>query len=252
MLNPLKRVIILLLFILTIPFCLYADCPHCYTVAKVKLIMKNGNERFGYIPIYVRYGDRDEIVKDVDLKDYLSLTKQDSIHFVKTYYTFERIGSMFAEEDIEKIIWDSIEHIFFLSWERDFTGACELDKLPLETIQKLKNEKILHVERVIESTYDVIFINQNPDVSEKEFNLLIKYSPTEVTIEEFYSLYHLIVFPQNFQVRYGKPLPLDTVTNSLLKSIEYVKKQIENLSDSYTNPHIRNYLLQIKSKYEIR
>ncbi len=111
--NPLKRVMILLLFVSTMPLYLYSDCPHCYTVAKVKLIMKNGNERSGYIPIYGKYGGRDKIVKEVDLKDILSLSKQDSIYFVKIYYTFERIGSMFAEEDIEKIIWDSIEHIFF-------------------------------------------------------------------------------------------------------------------------------------------
>ncbi len=113
------------------------------------------------------------------------------------------------------------------------------------------NGKILCVERVTESTYDAIFINQNPDVSEKEFNLLIKYSPTRLINDELYPLYSLIVF-QNFRERYGVSLPLDTVVNSLLKSIEYVEKQIENLSNSYTNPNIRNYLLQIKSKYEKR
>lgn len=230
----------------------FMEGSHLFTVAKVKLIMQNGNERLGYIPIYGTYRYKKDFVEGVNLKEIILTSKHTSFAFVETCYFFEGIGNMVAEEDIENIAWDSTKNIFLLSWRKDFSGSGEFDKLPYEAIQKLINQKIFHIERVEGSVCDYIYINQNPRLTANEFKLLVKYSPIEIRRDEIDYFYDLIVYPQNYKVRRGKPLPLDTALNAMLISKEYAESELKNLSQPFTNLYIRRYFLQMKSKYDKR
>lgn len=246
-------VVIAVSFLLVSP--LNADCPHCYMLAKVQLRMKSGEERTGFMPIYGWYHAGSRINENVDLKGILTVEDQDTLYFVEKYYSFGDAGSMVAEEDIEEIRWGTIGHMVFLKWHRNFGGAGPLHSLPQKTIQRLKNAEIMQVERIIESCSDEIFVNLNPDISKKEFQLLIRFCPSNehrARIDEFGRLSWLMQYPQYYERTHNTMLTKETVVDSIQISLDYARKQLEELSEPFSNTFIRDYLTQIKIKYEKR
>jgi hypothetical protein len=256
MINLLKNNLIFIILIGFTPFSTYADCDHCYIFCEVKLVTKDDDERIGYMPIYRGYTHNDtidtwdELKAGADLRKFL-LPPIKNITFVETYYSFEKIGSLVAEEEIEQIEWDSIRQLTFRSNDGIIGGAGPLPNLPLRSINKLKNNTILNVEIVDDgSTADIIYVNLNPNYSAEEFKLITQYSLDASNGDEFYSLYNLVRRSQDSRNQYRKTHPLDRIVNYLGKSIDRVEGRIENILQKETTK--MKFLTQLNSLYEKR
>jgi hypothetical protein len=239
------------LTLLTLFTLLSGDTGHMYTLAKVKLIMKDGSERVGYMPLYNGCGFdvRNEIDEGTDVLDSLINKKVPAFYFVDTFYTFRELRSMVATEDIEKIATDSVQQVLFLSWQ-GFSGAGDLDQLPLRLIQKLKSEPILNIQKVEgwDESVDYYCINQDSSISENEYILLFKYGPRYRRRDEFNRLLYLTTGGY-YERSYGKKLPMGLLVDSLHDFVEYARQTIKNLSSPCNSPYIENLLLRVKTIY---
>jgi hypothetical protein len=233
---------------------LSGDTGHLYNVARVKLVMKNGSERVGYVPLYSNWElyTRDKLDLGTDVLDSIIARESRDFCFVDTFYTFHDIGNMVVQEDIEKIATDSVQHILFISWQ-GFSGAGPLDQLPRRSIQKLMNKPILYIQKIEESTYDIHYINQDSSISEHEYLLLFKYGPPlELNrSDEFNSLLYMAT-GDYYENRHGTQVPMTLLVESLHDFVEYARQSIENLSSPCNSPYIENLLLRVKTIYTKR
>jgi hypothetical protein len=230
---------------------LSGDTGHTYTLAQVRLVFKSGTERTGYMPLYSGWGfdTRDKLDEGKDVLD--SIVAKGSRYFclVDTFYTFRELRSMVATEDIEKIATDSVQQVLFLSWQ-GFSGAGDLDQLPLRLIQKLKSKPILNIQKVEgwDESVDYYCINQDSNISENEYILLFKYGPRYRRRDEFNRLLYLTTGGY-YERSYGKKLPMGLLVDSLRDFVEYARQTIKNLSSPCNSPYIENLLLRVKTIY---
>lgn len=225
------------------------DTGHIYTLARVKLIMKDRSEHVGYMPLYNGCGFdvRNEIDEGTDVLDSLINKKVPSFCFVDTFYTFQGLPSIVATEDIEKMAVDSIKQALFISWQ-GISGAGDLDQLPLRLIQKLKSKPILNIQIVdMGAPVDCYYINQDSSISENEYSLLFEYGHYRRR-DEFRQLLHL-TNGGYYERSYGKKLPMGLLVESLHDFTEYARQIIKNLSSPCNNPYIESLLLRVKTIY---
>ncbi|MBT7470333.1 MAG: hypothetical protein HN692_08030 [Candidatus Cloacimonetes bacterium] len=234
----------LTLFIIFSSFSIsWADCPHCYTVAKIELTLrKNGEIKKGYIPIHdgaLTYGSpyRHKPIPKENLTNRLTNHAQGiSIDFAENYYYVDKIGFLVAEEEVQKIQKKSVEKIIFIEWVEQFSGAIAFDTIPLKNIKKLQKHTIYHVERVSESCHDNIFVNLNPDISEKELKLFIKYL-TEYNgyRNDMGLIYKLFNNEQSYRTNFPNNLidAFQTTISNLEKKVEAVSSPEIKMKDLF-------------------
>ncbi|PIV52998.1 MAG: hypothetical protein COS17_06260 [Elusimicrobia bacterium CG02_land_8_20_14_3_00_37_13] len=251
-----KRIFLLVIPVMLVFLNSYSlgDCPHCYTMAKVEIRFKDGNNKIGYAPIYgsdsVTTSDTKEGgSQKLDIKDELIVSRGDkgSIIFVKDIYSFKNIGNMVIKEDMEKIPLDETEKITLISWVR-FSGAGEVSNLPKNTIKKLKAGSYETI-TIHDSCEDTIYINLNPNISKDEFNAVIKYSPhfrsEFVYMENFNKMYYDLM---NYD---KKNITKENMFNSIqgLAESEEKKVQMIPITTTSTPKGIAVYLTNIRDKY---
>ena len=176
MIRRIKLQRFLLLCILSFSFhtILVGDCPHCYKVAKVKLIYSTGEERVGYTGIYgsmyLDPQDHELLIEGADIIKILNLST--TISFAKTIYFFPDIGRFFMSEEINEIDISSLSKLSFIQWEKIY-GAIRLSRLSRDNIKRLEKNKIYCIEEIDFGTSTRKFISLNPDIPDWELKLFV-------------------------------------------------------------------------------
>lgn len=172
---------------------LYADCPHCYSVAAVNAVWKNGKEVNGYIPIYGAFSEnarQTKIVRGVDL-----LKKFHSVKSFTFADRFFKLGGhvIFPAESIIDIPRDSLRQIAFACWA-DIFGAGSLPQMPMAMLNKYDTMELVGSKVRTESCSDYIYLNYNDRITDSVLQEIIKLSPynerweTHQFDESFFSL----------------------------------------------------------------
>jgi len=236
MINISKAFILTITTLCALSISLYADCEHCYSIAKVKLLFKNEETKEGYIQIFGGYLDwrvRDNITAGDEIKKNLSKDVKE-ITFVPELYELPEIRMVACKEEIQNFTVSEIDKIIFQSWER-VGGAGEISNLPRKDILNLKNKEILNIKVSRGSVCDVFYINQNPEISEKDFNLLLQGRRNEFPV-----IFRKVIYKNKEKIKPEEPLN----TYKLLKVVKDDKKQIERYLKSFNSPPKNKYLAQ--------
>lgn len=220
----------------------WADCPHCYGMANVKLVTKDGMERTGFMPIYgsQQYpedgSEEPDIKAGVDLFRALSWTDWETLPL---YTAFHKTLGVFPEP--EEIALDHVEKIEFISWE-DFAGAGRPPSVPPVQFRKLQEQRIYGVETIPLTVSDLEYVNLDPAISKKEFELLIRWEP---------SANHGYVFL--IDSFWGAPNYPDLTDTGLLEA--WIRKEEEGMGELLrcgSNAQIQHAFLLMKGKREQR
>jgi len=245
-----KALVFTLLISLTFSNSLRADCPHCYIAAEVKLSLRDGEIKKGFIPIYgyyLNYGIEENLSAGDEIKKNLSKEVKE-ITFVPELYEFPKIGMVACKEDIQKIPINDIDKILFKSWERKRQGAGKIANLPRKDILNLKNKKILNIEVITESCYDVFYINQNPEISEREFKLLINYDPKKIK-NQFDDIYRNVMYRKREKAKFDAPLSTNKILESMKSDKKQLKRELELFKSSPKNKYLAQYFDYITEVY---
>jgi len=246
-----KGIMVLIIWFLIIPLYLFADCEHCYTVAKVKLQVKDNTIKEGYSPLYGWYfKGKKNLLEGCELKTKFVIDVKE-IQFFNRYYSFPEIGSIVIKEGIEKIPINEITKIILVKWEK-ISGAGEVGNLSRIDVEKIIKKGISSVERIIGNVSDTIFINLNKKLSNNTFKKLIRYSPyslSESIGDSFYYIHHVIVFGK---VNKDEKYNVQSISNMLQDAILKEKKEIETLNIPTEDKEIDKYLSIFRAKFNLR
>ena len=166
-------VVILILFTHSI----FADCPHCFTVIKVKITYYDEVPEVVYLKFYRSYeiSQNDNRPKEHEnLIRYFPETL-DTIQFIDTIYKIKDLPSFIENKSIRKIALKKIQAIYIIEWT-NITGACELPNLTHESVQKLTSCKSFISKLKSFNVHDEIYIYTDTILDAKEFNFLIEKS----------------------------------------------------------------------------
>ncbi len=250
MINISKAFIFAMLILLILSNSLFADCPHCYTAAEVKVIFKDGEVMNVIIPIFGRDFEENEskIKKGIDLKT-LFVRDLTSITYVDSFRFIPKIGRLAIREEIKTLPMEKINQIIFLSWDK-MTGAMRFPNLPKETVDRLKSKKILGDITITDGVSDIIYINQDPGISEKEFNLFFRYAPDR-QFDKYWKIRKKIRAELGSIKEETKEVDLlENAKNFIIELRDSLQKEIETLSISCSNEGIRNYLNFVSNQRE--
>jgi len=253
-----------IIFMLLITFLFIIDkaisgCPHCYQVAKIKLIYSNSNERIGYMPIYygMRIRPRSKDSREWTVKkgeDILKLIRppKNEIEFFESYINLDKIGNIVDSLDYSRMNIEKLNSIIFLNWE-NFHGASYVPVYDHLQIEKLKTQKIYDVEKIDGSVSVYTYVNLNSSISSQEFKLFLKYFGGERSFkDEYSSLKYLHRFLKSNESRHK----VVTVTNFILEELDYcievAQERVEELDYPFSNPYISSLLNNISVIYKRR
>jgi len=240
----------ILIFTLFFALQLFADCPHCYTVAKVKIVRAGEGDLTGYIPIYSSESSGKKFLKGRELKNDLSKDEfRKKIIFTAKYYSFKKIGTFVAEEDIGEIKSENIKSIVFIKWIKNFNGAGSFSSLPERKITLLESAKSMQTIRHSHSVSDTVFINPDYKIPAKEFKLFTDYEPEKEGVDELYELYDILLYPENYKRRHKKYPSTDFIADLLEKAGKMATGHVEKLSFRCKNRKVESYLSLQKQKY---
>jgi hypothetical protein len=169
------------LFIVTLSTIVYADCEHCYTVARVSVVLNTGDNINGYIPVFgsdIPNDKYEPMVPNSDLLRKFTLkVRRDSITFIDTFYTIPNVGYVVCTENIRKLPCLQLKKVLFKKWIDDFSGACELPNIPQKTLKQILSSPTLCAYSIKESCSDRIYVNIDSTLSKDDFTLFMEYSP---------------------------------------------------------------------------
>lgn len=153
---------------------IFADCPHCYILIDVEIILNNSSSLKGYIPYYGSYSNKIPLLTGNDIKSNIleAEHKVTSITFCEDFYTFEDDIFCVNPEEVKEIGLDGINKIIF-RLETKYGGAGQVPFLSPKNIE-LMTKGIYEVKRYIESCCDHIFVNCNPIISSEEFDFFVR------------------------------------------------------------------------------
>lgn len=246
-----SKVFIFAIFILFIlPNSLLADCGHCYKTAEVKIILKDGESMKAIIPIYGRdIMEKSSMIKsDIDIKP-LYEEEIKSITYVDSIHSIPKIGRLAVKEKIKKLPLDTIDKIIFLGWD-NMTGAGEITNLPQAQITSLESREIL-ADTTIEGSLAVLtYVNQDPDISEKEFKLFFRYVPYSAPNK--YRGIESKIKEKLISIEYAakKNDSLQNAKNLIIEFRNSLKKEIEDMSIDFLNEDIENYFKYVSKQKE--
>ena len=250
MINILKAFISVILIVFTFSNTLLADCGHCYRTAEVKIILKDGESKKVIIPIYGRdITEKSPMIKsDIDIKP-LYEEEIKSITYVDSIHSIPKIGRLAVKEKIKKLPLDTIDQIVFLSWD-NMTGAGEITNLPQEQITSLKSREIL-ADTTIEGSLAVLtYVNQDPNISEKEFKLFFRYVPHSAPNK--YREIESKIKEKLISIEYTAKNndSLQNAKNLIIEFRNSLKKDIEDISIDFLNEDIENYFKYVSKQKE--
>lgn len=239
--------IIFILFILSNT--LLADCGHCYRTAEVKIVLKDGKSMKAIIPIYGRdIMEKSSMIKsDIDIKP-LYEEEIKSITYVDSIHSIPKIGRLAVKEKIRKLPLDTIDQIIFLGWD-NMTGAGKITNLPQEKIDRLKSREIL-ADTTIEGDLAVLtYVNQDPNISEREFKLFFRYVPHS---PNKYRKIESKIKGKLVSIEYvaKKDSSLQNAKNLIIELRDSLQKDIEDMSIDFLNKDIENYFKYVSKQKE--
>jgi hypothetical protein len=254
--NRLKKILFILLFL---SFCQtsLADCGHCFSVIKVKLIYNNGNIEITNLKFFRQYIlDNNEIRPKIndDIKKYFP-QKKDSIQLIETIYQLDNLPAFINKEDKRSISLKEVKNIYLLEWTK-IQGTFELPNLSEKSIEKIINSDILYVNSKIFSVHDEIYIYTGTKLSLDEFNVLIKNSYNHSDIEPSIMRRLKIdkqknIYPENIELNNAFKYYFEEI-NRKLSTISKIKinKEIDGYFQVYsTNLKKRKLYLELVLEY---
>jgi hypothetical protein len=174
--NALKKILSVFLFLY---FCQtsFADCGHCFSIIKVKIIYNNGNTEISNLKFFRQYVlDNNEIRPNENepIKKYFPQNK-DTIQLIDSIYQLKNLAAFINKENIRDIALKEIKNIYLLEWTT-IQGAGELPYLSSESIERIINSDTLFINSKLFSVYDEQYIYTGTKLSLEDFNVLIEKS----------------------------------------------------------------------------
>ncbi|WP_299438539.1 hypothetical protein [uncultured Aquimarina sp.] len=174
--NFLKTLVLTTFFIIYYQIS-FADCGHCFTIAKIKIVYNNGNEEVSNFKFFRQYVlDNNEIEPRINqsIRKYFS-SKTDTIQVVDSIYQIENIPAFIDKKSERNILFNKVKDIILMEWT-SIGGAFELPSLPSNTIKRILESKSFLTETKIFHVHDEVYIYTDSKLSSDEFSFLIKES----------------------------------------------------------------------------
>ncbi len=247
-----KKLLILILFSVVLASIIshrvLANGSHLYQVAHVNIIMKNGEQKNGYIPIYSGYFDRRTDYDSLAAKDFIEVFEDhvEKIVFAKNCYDFPGIGSMVATEEIDTFQLSNLQQVIFISWVPNFGGAFEITNIQQRNIEKLQMMSHKNI-RVVDSGFltDFVFVNLNPQISNTELDLIVKYT-AYLNSDLYYS------FPIGSSEMGDDSSYIKNVERIIEKESNIMNNEIDYLSQYDGSSEIKDVINFVKTEYKRR
>jgi hypothetical protein len=246
-----KKLLILIIFSIffssIIPNRVLAYGSHLYSVAHVNLVMSDGKQKNGYIQIYYGYINGKielESLAAVDLVEVFA-DHVEKIIFAENYYNFPGIGSMVATEEIDTLLLGDLKKAIFISWVPDFGGAFEIVNIPKKSIKKIQNKGQIEIRSVTHGLTDYVFVNLNPNISEEDLNLIVKYAGY-INNDLFY------LFPSDRSKNYDDVSYVKRIEKRMQKKSKKLTNQIEYFLETSEKGEMVDIVNFVISEYRRR
>lgn len=204
----------------------WGECAHCYRVANVELVAKDGTAKTGYITVFNAMIDTvelDGIEPGTDLLAVLDFSVP-NIGFVDSLLHFDRIGPLVAEKLVSSVDVADFDAITLLKLEYIW-GASEFASLPESTMALLQNNEIRHVADIQGKGQIRKFANINPGIKGRQFETLIKHAVKRGGKDHpCVSAFYLAANPTMYEQFKGEPPTAEGMTE-LLKECEMITQQ---------------------------
>lgn len=246
-----KKLLILIIFSIffssIIPNRVLAYGSHLYSVAHVNLIMSDGEQKNGYIQIYYYYIDWEIEYGSLAAVDLIEVFADhvEKIIFAENYYYFPGIGSMVATEEIDTFLLSDFKKVIFISWIPDFGGAFEIVNIPRKCINKIQSTDPIEVRSVTHGLTDYVFVNLNPNISEEDLNLVVKYAGY-INNDLFY------LFPSDRSKKYDDVSYVKRIEKRMQKKSKKLTNQIEYLLETTEKGEMVDIVNFVISEYRRR
>ncbi|MEP0264363.1 hypothetical protein [Dokdonia sp.] len=177
-----KKAILILVFQLFYQLSI-ADCGHCFSIVKTKIIYTNGNIEISNLKFFGEYMIEDNYIKPKEnesIKKYF--TKDSTVQLIDFIYQLENLPPFINRKDRKNVELKEIKDIYLLEWTT-IHGAGELPYLSGESIERIINSDTLFVNTKIFGGYDEMYIYTGAKLSLEDFNVLIKESYNYADLE---------------------------------------------------------------------
>jgi hypothetical protein len=242
-----KKCLVLFLFLIT-TLNIYADCPHCYRVARVLINLKNGQEFYGYAPLYSGDLDINQNFKEKqELKTEVELHEK-NISFTKETYSREPyFHFLIKSEEIQEIMISEIVSIKFIKWT-DLYGAGKLNQVKSSIVEKLLSNKISYYKMINKGAEDILYISTDTSFNSKDFGFFLSIIYGEKAYES-----PLRSYPS----KYDESTILDSTSIYIIaKDIKVFKHRMNEYflqlsKNECTDEKIKTYIALMKHNFEI-
>ncbi len=233
--NKIKNVILIFPFLLFSQISL-ADCGHCFSIIKVKIIYNNGEEEISHLKFFRQYIlDNDEIAPQENeaIKRYFP-KNHNSIQLIDSIYQIKNLPAFIDDKDERIITLQDVKDIYLLEYT-SIQGAFELPHLSSESIERIIKSDTFHINTKIFSVHDEVYIYTGTKLSVENFNFLINesynYSDLEPSILGGLNInYRKNIYPDKAE--------LNKAFNIYF---EEIKKKICNTAEVKISPKIDEY-----------
>lgn len=169
---------------------IWANCPHCYTVAEIDIITTNLDTINCYTPYFYGYSSKPEAKSLLPLtsgKDIIAiLSTEKEIKYIRDFYFGPNIGYMVCIDEVKTIsISDStVKAVILQGFIKDFNGACHFDTVSQTDYDYIKSHKFVSMLAWIGSCSDDYDVNFDPDVSPLEFVIILQCYTSSISFEK--------------------------------------------------------------------
>ncbi|MEP1094157.1 MAG: hypothetical protein ABJG78_03555 [Cyclobacteriaceae bacterium] len=153
----------------------FADCPHCFTLANVKITTTSGSVS-GFMPLHgeIFYDfEKDSVSIGDDIVEYAK-NQYKEFQFVDSLVNLPVIGSSIINENIRQFSLSSVLSIHLLKYTKH-GGAGSLTGISLKDYNLLTQSKIVSYELISGNVCDDLYINVSPELDSTDFHLLMDF-----------------------------------------------------------------------------
>lgn len=241
-----KKSLVFFLFLIS-TLNIYADCPHCYRVARVLVYLKNGQELNGYVPLYSRDLDINQNFKEKqELKSEIGFHEK-IISFTKEIYSREPYFKYLTKsEEVQEILIGEIISVKFIKWT-DIFGAGKLNQVKSSIVEKLLINKISYFKVIDNGAEEILYISTDTSFNSKDFDAFLNIIYGE----------NAYVSPlSSYPHKYDETTRLDSAIHIIAKDLMVFKDRkneylLQLSKCEFKDERIKTYIALMKHNFEI-